>query len=82
MIGNVVRKALQSLLPSSPAAEKTVWPWAAACWKIRFSACWTPGEPSWIACSQIPQLVLTIWSASSLTILAYWSNDANEVFGA
>src|SRR5215472_1344926 len=39
--GAVVRKALQSLLPSSPAAEKTVWPWAAACSKISFSACWT-----------------------------------------
>ena len=40
-----VWKALQSLLPWSPEAEKTVWPWAAASWKMMFSACWTPGEP-------------------------------------
>src|SRR5579884_3320951 len=45
LTGTVVRNALQLSLPSSPAAEKTVWPWAAACWKMRFSACWMPGEP-------------------------------------
>ena len=39
LTGAVVSNELQSLLPSSPAAEKTDWPWAAACWKMRFSAC-------------------------------------------
>src|SRR5690348_14850840 len=77
LTGDVVRNALQSLLPSSPAAEKTVWPWAAACWKTRFSACWTPGDPSWMACSQTPQLVVTTWSTSSLTICRYWSKEPN-----
>src|SRR5690348_17996374 len=34
LTGEVVSKALQSSLPASPAAEKTVCPWAAACWKM------------------------------------------------
>src|SRR5579884_211932 len=45
LTGDSVWKVLQSSLPSSPAAEKIVCPWAAACWKITFSACWTPGDP-------------------------------------
>ena len=82
LVGAVVSKALQSLLPSSPAAEKTVCPWAAACWKMRFSACWTPGEPCWTACSHNPQLVVTTWSTSSLTIFEYLSSEPNVLFGA
>ena len=33
-------------------------------------------------CSQNPQLVVTIWSTSSLTILAYSSSEPKVVFGA
>ena len=80
--GVLVRKALQSLLPWSPLAEKMVCPWAAACWKMRFSACWMPGEPCCTACSHSPQLVVTILSTSSLTICAYSSIEPNVLFGA
>src|SRR5689334_17266404 len=80
LTGDVVRKALQSSLPSSPAEEKMDWPWAAACWKIRFSACCSPGAPFWRAAAQNPQLVDTILSTSSLTICRYWSNELNDVF--
>ena len=80
--GVLVRKALQSLLPWSPLAEKMVCPWAAACWKMRLSACWMPGEPCCTACSHSPQLVVTILSTSSLTICAYSSIEPNVLFGA
>ena len=66
----VVSNVLQSSDPLSPAELKMDWPWAAACSNRKFSACWRPGWPDWIACSHSPQLVLMIWSRSASIIAA------------
>ena len=49
---------------------------------MMFSACWMPGEPCCTACSQRPQLLVTILSTLSLTIFAYSSSAPKVVFGA
>ncbi len=74
--GVEVSNVLQSSEPLSPAAANTVCPCAAACSNSRFSACWRPGWPAWMACSHSPQLVLTTWSVSASTIAAYSSTGS------
>src|SRR5487761_1903800 len=58
----------QSSEPSSPEEAKTVWPWAAASSKSRFSTCAAPGAPIASACSHSPQLVVITFARSSDTI--------------
>ena len=80
--GATERPSLHSSLPVSPAAETIVWPWAAACSNRRFSASWSPGSPTCASCSQTPQLDVTTWSRSLLTICEYSSRPPEVVFGA
>src|SRR3989449_11315986 len=59
---------LQSRLPLSPEAANHDWPTAFALAITASSACCCAGES---ATSQVPQLVVTTWPGSSVTIRLY-----------
>ena len=79
--GPATRNSLHESSPVSPAALRNVCPCAAACWKMKFSACWAPGSASCSSCSQNPQLDVMIWSLSLSIIVANSSNAARVRVG-